>query len=220
MKKYIALFLSVAVLYSCNTGTTSSISNSVNANASETATSVQTGTVSAESVFVISDTFQTQNNKDFVLSSLNGKPTVVGMIFTNCGYACPRLTGDMKNIADKLKGQRDKVNFVLISFDTERDNPGQLKKFQKQMELDEDWVLLHGSEQTVRTLSVLLNVQFEKDAEGNFSHSNLITVLDKKGIISFQKEGLDADPKEPIDRIKGLLDDCCTKRQLAKAEQK
>ena len=220
MKKYIALFLSAAILYSCNTGTTSSLGNSGSANTLVTATSKQTGSVSAESIFVISDTFQTQNNKDFVLSSLNGKPTVVGMIFTNCGYACPRLTGDMKNIADKLKNHRDKVNFVLISFDTERDNPRQLKKFQKEMGLDENWILLHGSEQTVRTLSVLLNVQFEKDADGNFSHSNLITVLDKKGTLAFQKEGLDADHKETIDKIEGLLDDCCKKSQVVKAEQK
>ena len=52
---------------------------------------------------------------------------------------------------------------------------------------------LHGSEQAVRTLSVLLNVQFEKDAEGNFSHSNIISVLDKGGVLRFQKEGLNAD---------------------------
>jgi protein SCO1/2 len=217
MKKIIALSLSVAVLYSCNTGSVSSLSNSVNANTPATV-SKQASNASAESIFIVPDVFKTQDNKDFVLSSLNGKPTVVGMIFTNCNNACPRLTGDMKNIADKLKSKRDKVNFVLISFDTERDNPGQLKKFQKEMGLDDNWILLHGSEEAVRTLSVLLNVQFEKDAEGNFSHSNLITVLDKKGTLAFQKEGLDADHKETIGKIEGLLDDCCKKNQVAKSE--
>ena len=218
MKKYIALFLSAAMLYGCNTGNTASISNSDNAKTSVKKAVKEDGSASAESIFTATDVFKTQDNKDFVLSSLNGKPTVVGMIFTNCGYACPRLTGDMKNIADKLKGQRNKVNFVLISFDTERDNPSQLKKFQKQMGLDDDWILLHGAEEAVRTLSVLLNVQFEKDAEGNFSHSNLITVLDKKGSIAFQKEGLEADHKETIDKIEGLLDDCCKKGHVAKSE--
>jgi protein SCO1/2 len=65
--------------------------------------------------------------------------------------------------------------------------------------------LLHGSENAVRTLSVLLNVQFQKDAEGNFSHSNVISVLDKKGDLVFQKEGLDADPTEIITTIKQML---------------
>jgi hypothetical protein len=31
------------------------------------------------------------------------------------------------------------------------------------MGLGSDWILLHSNEQTVRTLSVLLNVQYEKD---------------------------------------------------------
>jgi protein SCO1/2 len=218
MKKYIASFLFAVILYSCNTGTNALVTNG-GTSATSATISKQTSSASAESIFIINDKFQTQNNKDFVLSSLSGKPTVVGMIFTNCGYACPRLTSDMKNIAEKLKDERDKVNFVLISFDSERDNPVQLKKFQKEMGLDEDWILLHGSEETVRTLSVLLNVQFEKDAEGNFSHSNLVIVLDKKGKLAFQKEGLDADHKETIGKIEALLDDCCKKKtQVAKAE--
>jgi protein SCO1/2 len=73
------------------------------------------------------------------------------------------------------------------------------------MSLDDKWILLHGSEQTVRTLSVLLNVQFEKDAEGDFSHSNVISVLDKNGALAFQKEGLEADQKETVDKIKELI---------------
>jgi protein SCO1/2 len=92
-----------------------------------------------------------------------------------------------------------------VSFDSERDLPGQLKKFANGSGLDENWTLLHGSENAVRTLSVLLNVQFQKDAEGNFSHSNVISVLDKKGDLVFQKEGLDADPTEIIATIKQML---------------
>jgi len=52
---------------------------------------------------------------------------------------------------------------------------------------------------------VLLNVQFEKDAQGNFSHSNIISVLDKKGVLVFQKEGLDGDPTDIVSTIKQQL---------------
>ncbi|MBL0305693.1 MAG: SCO family protein [Chitinophagaceae bacterium] len=58
---------------------------------------------------------------------LKGKPTVVGMIFTHCTYACPRLTADIKSIADSLNYEKEKVNFLLVSFDTKRDNPTRLK---------------------------------------------------------------------------------------------
>jgi protein SCO1/2 len=92
-----------------------------------------------------------------------------------------------------------------VSFDSQRDLPEQLKKFANANQLDNNFTLLHGDENTVRTLSVLLNVQFEKDAEGNFSHSNIISVLDKKGALVYQKEGLDADPTDIISSIKQQL---------------
>src|SRR6185437_4847734 len=135
----------------------------------KSATTAPVGTLSYESIYMLPDTFQTQDNKNVTLKDFAGKPTVVGMIFTNCSYACPRLTSDMKNIEDSLKPENVKINFLLISFDSERDSAAQLKKFAKNLDLDTNWTLLHCSEQAVRTLSVLLNVQFEKDAEGNFS---------------------------------------------------
>ena len=206
MKKYITIFLVTGISYGCNNTKDPSSVTSVNRDTAQRQIPTKdTSAVSAESIFSITDTFQSQNKKNFVLSSLKGKPTVVGMIFTNCGYACPRLTSDMRNIAGELKGDRARVNFVQVSFDTDRDNPDELKKFAKQMGLDDNWILLHGSEETVRTLSVLLNVQFEKDAEGNFSHSNVISVLDKNGVLAFQKEGLEADHDETMGKIEDLL---------------
>src|ERR1035437_91966 len=206
MKKYSILLFCIIAFYSCkNTITVPDSSKIVSKDSTELVKKKSLNLNAVQSIFTIADTFQTQHNNNITLSSFAGKPTVVGMIFTNCGYACPRLTSDMKNIANKLKDNKRKVNFVLISFDTERDTPAQLQKFSKQMGLDSFWILLHGSEQVVRTLSVLLNVQFEKDADGNFSHSNLISVLDKDGILSFQKEGLEADHTETVDKINELI---------------
>jgi protein SCO1/2 len=52
---------------------------------------------------------------------------------------------------------------------------------------------------------VLLNVQFEKDAEGNFSHSNVISVLDKQGKLVYQKEGLGEDPNSTVSEINQMI---------------
>lgn len=200
------MLLCISVLYSCNnTYKTSDTDKTVARDPTEVVKKKLADQSAAQSLFTVADTFQTQHYKNITLSSFAGKPTVIGMVFTNCGYACPRLTSDMKGIAGKLKDNREKVNFVLISFDTERDTPPQLEKFARQMDLDRDWILLHGDEVAVRTLSVLLNVQYEKDADGNFSHSNLISVLDKNGVLDFQKEGLEADHKETINRINALI---------------
>jgi Uncharacterized protein SCO1/SenC/PrrC, involved in biogenesis of respiratory and photosynthetic systems len=205
MKKYSILLISL-LSFSCKNGSNLSTGNSIIDSSSQKQVEAENpNVIPAESIFMLPDTFQTQHNNNFVLASLAGKPTVVAMVFTNCAYACPRITSDMKHIAERLKDNMNKVNFLLVSFDSERDKPAQLTKFAKQMDLDSNWILLHGSEETVRTLSVLLNVQFEKDAEGNFSHSNIITVLDKKGQVKFQKEGLEADHSETIFKLNQLM---------------
>src|SRR5690606_19864696 len=131
--------------------------------------------------------------------------TVVGMIFTHCDYACPRLTADIKNINKQVGAKEGEVNYVLISFDTERDTPEVLKKYAENLNLDQDYTLLHGSEEAVRTLSILLNVQFQKDAEGNFSHSNIISVLNKEGLLVEQKEGLEANHDNMIASLQSML---------------
>ena len=200
MKSIFAAFCLALLLWSCS----DTSSKSAFEGTPKVATTAPVGTLSSESIYMLPDTFQTQDNKIVTLKDFAGKPTVVGMIFTNCTYACPRLTADMKNIEDTLKSKDGKINFLLISFDSERDSAAQLKKFAKDLDLDANWTLLHGSEQAVRTLSVLLNVQFEKDAEGNFSHSNIISVLDKGGVLRFQKEGLNADAAETIKNIAQL----------------
>ncbi len=203
MKKYSIGILVIASLVGCIQN--SSISESKIGEISNQKVSSYKDGIPAESIFQLTEGFQTQENKVFRLSMLKGKPTVVGMIFTHCTYACPRLTADIKNIADSLKNEKEKVNFLLISFDTKRDTPDRLSKFADEMGLNKNWILLHGSEDAVRTLSVLLNVQFEKDAEDNFSHSNLISVLDKNGVLQYQKEGLGAVHVETIATIKKLI---------------
>ena len=163
------------------------------------------GTIPDQSIYMLKDSFETQNNEEIVLSQFAGKPTVVGMIFTHCDYACPRLMADIKNINKLLDAEEGKVNYVLISFDTERDTPEVLKKYAENLKLGDDYTLLHGSEEAVRTLSVLLNVQFQKDAEGNFSHSNIISVLDREGLLVSQKEGLEANHDNTIASLQGML---------------
>lgn len=201
MKTFFSFIIIVLVLLGCS----DSSKKSAFTGSAEKTTATEVGTIPDESIYQVADTFQTQDNKSITISSLAGKPTVLGMIFTHCDYACPRLTADIKNIQEKLKDEDGKINFVLVSFDTERDTPTQLKKYAASLNLDKNWTLLHGSEDAVRMLSVLLNVQFIKDAEGNFSHSNIISVLDKKGNLQFQKEGLEANHEQTISTIKSLI---------------
>lgn len=158
-----------------------------------------------ESLYNDTDVFTNQEGKKVQLKEFAGKVTVASMVFTHCTYACPRLTEDIKAIDARLKAQGiTDINYVLISFDTERDNPARLRAFASEMELDKRWTLLQGSEEAVRQLSVLLNVQYEKTPGGSFAHSNLITVLDVQGRVATQLEGLEANNAETIASIQQL----------------
>lgn len=163
------------------------------------------GTLSSESIYQFKDTFINQDKIPVTLSKFAGKPTVVAMVFTNCAYACPRITSDMIELEKKLKDHDGKVNFLLVSFDTERDLPDTLKRYAENMNLDKNWSLLHGNDDEVRTLSVLLNIQFAKDPQGNFSHSNIISVLNKDGVLQYQNEGLNVSQDQTLAEIKKLL---------------
>lgn len=162
------------------------------------------GTIPDESIYNLTDTFLTQENKQVQLRDFGGKPVVACMIFTHCDYACPRLVADVKTIEEKMNKQAEDIHFVLISFDPERDDPERLQQFKNDMKLDKNFTLLHGSEDAVRTLSVLLNIQYQQNANGDFSHSNVISVLDKNGKLVFQKEGIQANHEETISQLQKL----------------
>ncbi len=192
MKKNCIIILSLGLLLSCNNQHQSAFTGEV-----ET-TTLPVGTIPDESIYNLTDTFTSQDHKIVKLRDLAGKPTVLCMIFTHCAYACPRLTADLMDIEKKLGKKASQVNFVLVSFDSERDTPEQLEKYKKEMQLDDNFLLLHGSEDAVRTLSVLMNIQYQKNQDGDFSHSNVISVLDKQGKLISQKEGINVSQDETL----------------------
>lgn len=167
-------------------------------------TVIQTNTPD-ESLYQLPGTWQTQNGDTLHLSKLQGKIPVVSMIFTRCTFACPRIVADLKKIQKQVPAEKkDQVVFVLVSFDSERDNPKKLKAFAEEMKLDNNWILLHGNSEAVREMSMLLDVKYKKQPDGSFSHSNVITLLDTGGSIAAHIEGLGVDPEPLVSRINDL----------------
>ncbi|PIQ19656.1 MAG: SCO family protein [Cytophagales bacterium CG18_big_fil_WC_8_21_14_2_50_42_9] len=161
--------------------------------------------LSSESIYQFTGEWQNQNGDTLQLSKFHGKIPVVAMVFTQCKFACTRIVADIKNIEKEIpKDKKDKVVFILVSFDSERDQPARLKEFASEMQLDDRWVLLHGNEADVRELSMLLNVKYKKQPNGDFAHSNGITVLNTQGEVAHQHEGLGVAPDETIKAIKEL----------------
>jgi len=136
-----------------------------------------------------------------------GRTQVVALFFSRCEYACPILLLDLKRLQEALpEPVRDRVDFLLVSLDSERDTPETLAAYRRQQHLGTDhWTLLTGAPDDVRELAALLGVNYRKDARGQFAHSNLFTVLNEQGEILHQQSGLQQDPAPAVAAILGSL---------------
>jgi protein SCO1/2 len=60
---------------------------------------------------------------------LDGKPTLLFFGYTRCPDICPTTLSDYKKIKRELGADGDKVNYIFISVDGERDTPALLKQY-------------------------------------------------------------------------------------------
>lgn len=170
--------------------------------AAQAASSLRDPVTADASIYQLPGTWTDQDNHSVSLQELKGKVQVVAMIFTHCGYACPRLVQEMRDIRDSLPAaDREGVHYVLVSFDSERDDPAQLRRYARQQALDGQWQLLHGNARQVRELSLLLNVKYQEGADGNYNHSNAVFILDKYGAVRWTMEGLASNASSAIGAI-------------------
>lgn len=146
------------------------------------------------SLYQLDGAWTDQDGKPRALSDFRGEIVVASMVFTHCQYACPMLLHDMKEIEARIPADRlPQVRWLLVSMDSERDQPDVLADYAVRNSLDtERWTLLHGEDYSVRGIAAALGINYVKDANGNFSHSNTITVLDADGSVAFRLEGLNA----------------------------
>lgn len=139
-----------------------------------------------------------QKGEEISLSSLAGASVVISMAYTGCTYTCPLILSHMQTLEESLKKAGKKgTRFVLVSFDHKNDTPAVLKAYMEKRKLGADWMLLTAkSEKEPRLVGNLLGIQYRQVSDSDFSHSFIISVLDKDGVIKGKISGADKDPKE------------------------
>jgi len=158
------------------------------------------------SIYDINMTFENQDAQWVAWQSLKGKAQVMAMIFTHCQASCPMITHEIKDAENLVPASlKNRVGYTLISFDTKRDTAARLKSHYDTMHLDPSWQLLHGSAEDIQTIASLLDVKFKKMASGDFSHSNVIIVVDASGHIVWRREGIERNPGEIASKIESLF---------------
>lgn len=159
------------------------------------------------SMYWFDDQWTDQDGGIVHLGDFEGRPVIMSMIFTNCGYACPMIVRDMKRIGGRLPDhQSDDIQYLLVSLDPDRDTPEMMRAFASAHRLDLDqWTMIRGSKDQVRMLAAALGIRFRQESDGQFAHSNLVTILDASGEIAYQQRGLESDGRESAQIIRNLL---------------
>ncbi len=153
-----------------------------------------------DSLYQLSAKWTDQAGKRATLDQQQGHPVLLALVYTSCQASCPLTLSEMQAVEAKLSpAAKAKARFVVVSFDPARDTPKKLAELAKKHHLAApNWVLLTGTEDGVRELTAVLGFRFEKLEGGEFTHSNLLTVLGPDGVIRAQLEGTGKDPAELV----------------------
>ncbi|MFS0840122.1 SCO family protein [Paenibacillus sp. 1P03SA] len=144
-------------------------------------------------------------------SDFDNKVKLVYFFFASCPDVCPITTNFLSKVQDEMKAQKvfaDKADIVSISFDPARDTPAALKEYAVRNRADfTGWKFLTGTDEAAMAqLAKKYSIGVTKDNTGNFTHSNVILLVDKKGQIrTYYNPGRpDLDYKTIVKDIKAL----------------
>ena len=162
-----------------------------------------------------------QNNAKISNKDYEGKVYVLEFFFSTCPSICPRMNKNMIQIQNKFL---ENGNFAIasITINPENDTPAVLKEHAKKLGVTSDnWHFLTGNKEDIFNLAnkgFNLYVGENNKAVGNFEHSGLFALIDKKGNIRCRKDpqgnpiiyydGLEKEGVQAIeDDIKVLLNE-------------
>ena len=139
-----------------------------------------------------------QDGAPVKLADYRGKVVAVTFIFTLCAYTCPVLTPMMSFVQDQLGANfGEKIHFVSITVDPERDTPEVLKEYAQAFGANlSGWSFLTGTPDAIRDVTRRYGIFAAKTANGSIDHTFLTSIIDQRGILRVQYLGVRFDPEE------------------------
>jgi protein SCO1/2 len=153
-------------------------------------------------------TLRDVRGQPFDLSTLEGKPLVVSMIYTSCHHVCPMIT---RNLADTIAVAREALGenafaVVTVGFDWRVDTPERMRQFAVEQGVRgiPNWHFLAADAQTIDELVGSLGFLYYPSAKG-FDHLAQATVVDSEGRIYRQVYGVDVETTAIVEPLKELV---------------
>jgi protein SCO1/2 len=128
-----------------------------------------------------------QNDRPVRLADFRGRVVVVGFIFTTCNGTCPATTHRMAKLREACARRpdlKDRVQFVSISLDPERDVPERLRGYMRLYEIEGgDWTFLTGTAKEVAPVLAAWGMWAKPAPGGQLDHPSRVYLVDASGRI-------------------------------------
>jgi protein SCO1/2 len=129
-------------------------------------------------------TLQTANGESFRLSEQKGKIILLFFGYTSCPDVCPTTLATFKQVHERLGEKAQKIRFVMITADPERDTPEKVTSYVAQF--NPAFIGLSGSLADLDAIWKELGVFVEKQDSGSaagylVSHTASVYVIDQNG---------------------------------------
>ncbi|HVN41314.1 MAG TPA: SCO family protein, partial [Steroidobacteraceae bacterium] len=136
-----------------------------------------------------------------------GEPVVITMFYGTCKAACPLTAHAITETAKALPAaSRDKVRFLLVTLDPQRDTAEELRHFAKEYGLaSPQFEVARTDANGVRLLAAALGIKYRQLPDGNFSHSAILTALDAQGVPQARTEHIGGADAEFVGKLAGLV---------------
>jgi protein SCO1/2 len=153
------------------------------ASAQAAAPAAPSAALPGDSVYLLADRYTGHDGRDFTLLDRRGRPQLVAMFYTSCGYVCPLIVDSAKGVEHALDAEaREGLDILLVSIDPARDDVAALRGVVERRKLDPTrWTLARTDEAGVRRLAAVLDVRYRALADGEFNHTSSLVLLDRDG---------------------------------------
>lgn len=140
-----------------------------------------------------------QNNEKVIFpDDFEGAPLVIGFIYTNCPDICSFITSNVNKVYQEIENPGD-TQFVLVTFDPERDTPEVLKNYARAFDMDhEPFQFLTGEPEVIddfmQRVSVRTQESYSRELDNGeqlyfINHSDKILLIDQASRLIFDYGG-------------------------------
>lgn len=123
------------------------------------------------------------DGKTVTEKALLGKPSAIFFGFTFCPEVCPTTLFELTTLAEQLGPEADKLNFVFVSVDAERDGPEEMKQYLTAF--DSRIIGLTGTPQQIDAAAKAFKIYYTKvpleNGDYTMDHTASVLLMDAQG---------------------------------------